>query len=280
MPLTCLPHTSLRLLRVKSHGFTLIEMAVVLLVVTLLLGGLLVPLATQVQQRKISETQQMLEDIKEALFGFAASHVATDNHPYLPCPDVTATVTGQTAMIPNDGQEDRCPDANGGCITVGKDACPVTRGNLPWVTLGTASADSWGNRFRYQVMQNFADSSTGFTLGTTGAIRVSNKGSDKNTSSLVTTAPALVMSFGPNGYGAIHEDNNAQAAPPAQNADETTNSSSANPGYLSRTPSASQAAIACSDIKPGVPFCEFDDMVIWLSPNILFNRMIAAGRLP
>jgi hypothetical protein len=24
----------------------------------------------------------------------------------------------------------------------------------------------------------------------------------------------------------------------------------------------------------------FDDMVIWISPNILFNRMVAAGKLP
>jgi type II secretory pathway pseudopilin PulG len=256
---------------------------VVLLVVTLLLGGLLVPLTTQVQQRKVGETQQMLEDIKEALIGFAASHVDASNHPYLPCPDVTAAVAGQAAMIPNDGQEDRCQDTNGACAppAVGAGACPVKRGNLPWVTLGTASADSWGNRFRYQVTRNFANSSTGFTLDTAGDIMISNKDSDKNTSSLVTTAPALVMSFGPNGYGAIHEDNNTQAAPPAQNADETTNTAPlANPGYISRTPSALQPALACSDIKPGEPFCEFDDMVTWLSPNILFNRMIAAGRLP
>lgn len=265
----------------RKKGFTLIEMAVVLLVVTLLLGGLLVPLSTQIQQRKISETQQMLDDIKEALIGYAASHVDASNHPYLPCPDVTATVAGQATMIPNDGQEDRCQDTNGGCSAIGIGACPVRRGNLPWVTLGTASADSWGNRFRYQVTLDFANSSTGLTLSTTGDIRVSNKGSDKTTSSLVTTAPALVMSFGPNGYGAIHEDSNAQAAPPAHNADETTNITPlANPGYLSRTPSALQPANTCSDIKPGQPFCEFDDMITWLSPNILFNRMIAAGRLP
>ena len=25
---------------------------------------------------------------------------------------------------------------------------------------------------------------------------------------------------------------------------------------------------------------EFDDLMIWLSPNILFNRMVAAGKLP
>lgn len=247
-------------------------MAVVLLVVTLLLGGLLVPLSTQVQQRKIGETQQMLDDIKEALIGFAASHVDASNHPYLPCPDVT-----------NDGVEDR--------YTTGPNTgqCNASRGNLPWVTLGTTSADSWGNRFRYQVTLNFAKSNAGFTLLTDGDINVATKYSDKNASWLVTKSPALVMSFGPNGYGAIHEDNSAQAVSPAQNTDEANNLNPSNSGYLtplsgtgyiSRTPSAFQSAIACSDIKPGVPFCEFDDMVTWLSPNILFNRMIAAGRLP
>ena len=25
---------------------------------------------------------------------------------------------------------------------------------------------------------------------------------------------------------------------------------------------------------------EFDDLVTWISPNILYNRMISAGRLP
>ncbi len=30
----------------------------------------------------------------------------------------------------------------------------------------------------------------------------------------------------------------------------------------------------------GAPNGEFDDLVTWLSPNVLYNRMIAAGRLP
>ncbi|MGH8690910.1 MAG: type II secretion system protein, partial [Burkholderiales bacterium] len=30
----------------------------------------------------------------------------------------------------------------------------------------------------------------------------------------------------------------------------------------------------------GAPAGEFDDIVIWLSKNTLFNRMVAAGKLP
>ena len=30
----------------------------------------------------------------------------------------------------------------------------------------------------------------------------------------------------------------------------------------------------------GAPNGYFDDIVIWISPNILINRMVAAGKLP
>lgn len=73
-----------------SRGFTLIEVAVVLFIVTILLGSILIPLATQVEQRQISDTQKTLEEIREALIGFAVVNG------YLPCPDTD-----------NDGTENR-----------------------------------------------------------------------------------------------------------------------------------------------------------------------------
>ena len=57
--------------RSKQAGFTLIELAVVIVVIALLLGSILVPLTSQVEQRKVLETQKTLDEIKEALIGFA-----------------------------------------------------------------------------------------------------------------------------------------------------------------------------------------------------------------
>ncbi|MSQ59675.1 MAG: prepilin-type N-terminal cleavage/methylation domain-containing protein [Betaproteobacteria bacterium] len=54
-----------------QSGFSLIELAIAIIVIALLLGALLVPLGTQVEQRKIAETQLVLEEIKEALLGYA-----------------------------------------------------------------------------------------------------------------------------------------------------------------------------------------------------------------
>src|SRR5688572_24828120 len=118
-----------------AKGFSLIEMAVVLIVLVLLLGGALVPLSTQVEQRKIAETEKAIEEAKEALIGFALANSR------LPCPDTNT---------PPDGISN---PTSGGACTGGT----TYEGTLPWVTLKVAGADAWGRRFRYRVSPEFTD---------------------------------------------------------------------------------------------------------------------------
>ncbi|HLD09715.1 MAG TPA: prepilin-type N-terminal cleavage/methylation domain-containing protein, partial [Methylophilaceae bacterium] len=54
-----------------SNGFTLVEMAVVLVIVGLLLAGLLMPLSAQLDQRNTTDTQKALAEIQQALIGYA-----------------------------------------------------------------------------------------------------------------------------------------------------------------------------------------------------------------
>ena len=61
-------------------GFTLVEMAVVLVIVGLMLGGMLIPITAQMDQRNYSETRQRMNDIREALIGYGLAHG------HLPCP--------------------------------------------------------------------------------------------------------------------------------------------------------------------------------------------------
>ncbi len=87
-------YTANRLIQMRSNGFTLIEMAVVLLIIGLLLGGVLAPLSTQIDNDRRKETSNTLKQISDALLGYAVANVR------LPCPDTNG-----------DGLEDTpCPN--------------------------------------------------------------------------------------------------------------------------------------------------------------------------
>lgn len=151
-------------------------MAVVLVIFGLLLGSLLIPMSAQIDQRNYVETENEMDDYKEALLGYAASHVATDGRPYLPCPDTD-----------NDGLENRTGNA---CTSVG--------GSIPWATLGLDQEDSWSNTYLYRVATAFSNNATGFTLSSTGNISVLDT-SGGNT--VASNVPVIIISKGKNGAG-------------------------------------------------------------------------------
>jgi prepilin-type N-terminal cleavage/methylation domain-containing protein len=224
-------------MRRAQHGFSLIELAVAVLVITLLLGSILVPLGTQVEQRKISDSRKSLEEIREALIGFAIINGR------LPCPD-----TDSDPAAAGYGLEEATCSAD-----------PVTEGYLPWKTLGVAEIDAWGIRrtavasprtgdWRYRVDRNFAATFTLTTAFGADALTVRNSSGTALTSS--TERPvAIVFSAGPN------------TAADGQNA------------LTSFEPTS-------GIYQADVPSATFDDIVIWISRPILFNRMVAAGKLP
>src|SRR6266704_3197068 len=111
---------------VRCRGFTLIELAVTLFIITLILGSILIPLTAQVEQRQISDTRKTLEETKEALIGFAIAKG------YLPCPAISAS----------NGLEDR---SGGACTLVA--GVPRRDGFIPWATLGVSKLDAWGHIF-------------------------------------------------------------------------------------------------------------------------------------
>ena len=55
----------------RTRGFTLIELAIVLVIITILIGGLAMPLTAQIQARRIAETKKTLEEAREAIIGYA-----------------------------------------------------------------------------------------------------------------------------------------------------------------------------------------------------------------
>jgi type II secretory pathway pseudopilin PulG len=221
-------------------------MAVVLVIVALLIAGMLLPLSAQQEIRGRQETEKTLSDIREAIIGYAASHFANDGKPYLPCPDKTAD-TGDAKH--NDGVEDR----SGG-------SCEFQEGNIPWVTLGLGRNDAWNNRFHYRVTPTFSNSAAGFTLSTPGDITICADSTACAATAIASTIPAIVLSYGPNGFGAINTLGGTNAAPTGADELENTN---ADGSFVSKTPAPA-----------------FDDLVVWVPATVLINRMITAGKLP
>lgn len=231
----------------KPHqGFTLIEMAIVLIIVTILIGGLAVPLTAQIQARRVAETRQILEEARDALYGYAMTHVTGTGSLYLPCPDTDG-----------DGRENR----------VSATQCTADRGEYPWVDLGTGAQDAWGNRLRYAVVGNFIDSNKGFTASspTPAGFDPLQVCTDRTcTPPLVADKVVFVLvSHGPNGWGAKNVNGGTLVAPTA--ADETDNLDN-DRFYVSRPPT-----------KSDNPLGEFDDLLSWSSHAQLIARVCPTG---
>jgi type II secretory pathway pseudopilin PulG len=259
-------------------GFTIMEIAISLAVMAVLAVGILVPLVSQLQQRNVSVTEKTLNDIKDALMGFAAVNGR------LPCPAI-GTSAGAEAFDPAAGNG----PGNGKCTSFWGFVPARTLGITPVDREGFA-LDGWNNRIRYAVsnekygpptpekwlftstdgirnftisevakiasLLNVCDSGVGVNAGVSCAT-----GTNLTPRTLTSNAVAVIWSIGPNGVttGWTLKDE-AQNPNPK---DET----STDRLFVSHPPSDA----------PGNPF---DDVVTWLSINTLVNRMVGAGQLP
>jgi len=226
--------------RHASRGFTLIELASVLAIVALLLGGLLVPLSAQLEAGRYDAARRHLETAKEALIGYA---IANNNR--LPCPD-----------NPADGI-DGLPDPPAG------GPCAVAEGFLPYAVLGLQQLDPWGNRYRYRPSADFvAASGIPNPPDTTGP----NTFGVQSRVAPVTnyTAPA------PDGPAAVLFSCGKNYVADAENRD----------GAAPTTPCGSSGTYDAAYTYDVYIDGTFDDVLDWLSKPVLVARLVSAGTWP
>ena len=247
-----------------QSGFTLIEMAMVLMIVGLLLGGMLVPLSAQMDQRNNSDTQKALSDIKEALIGYAIANGR------FPCP-ASSTSYGVENFASSGGSA-----ANGNCSN-------FYNGFVPASTLGITSTvdnlgntgfavDSWGNRIHYAVTSwNSSSPALNDVFTTTNGMKT--VGMASLAPNLLVCSSSTASGFGSSSCGT----NNALTSSPGV---PVVIFSTGKNGPNSGGPD--EAANLANNITfvSHTPTPTFNDLVVWISPNILFNRMVAAGTLP
>ena len=264
-----------------AAGFSLIELAVVIAIIGLLLGSLMVPLQSQVESRKIADTQKILDNAREALIGFAAANG------YFPCPADYGLVSA--------GAEAAHTVSTGVCLSSGAGRVDggatsgVYSGYLPAATLGFApvdangyAVDAWGgtkNRIRYAVSSTTVNSITFPFTRTNGmsnalmsnilsanllsvcntATGSSNTACASAATTLTSNAITVIWSLGANA--------------------DTTGGTSTDEAENAETRANADRVFVMRD-KSNVAATAFDDIVVWVSTPILFSRLLAAGRLP
>jgi len=239
-------------------GFSLIEMAVVMLIVGLLLSGLFVALGDSAANRNRISAAAELENFREALYGFAQTTGR------LPCP----------AVVGSAGAE----------APIGGGICTRAHGFIPAATLGLQGSvdsnglllDPWGNPYRYSISVLLAGGNRAFTT-TVGLQAQFALGALAASADLLciagaaacaapiyaNTVPALIYSMGADWgtYTSVLQLENA-STPLVSGFRMATDNNFVNSVFVDEGANA------------------FDDILVWLSPNILYARMIAAGKLP
>ena len=266
----------------RPSGFTLLELAVVVAVITLMIGSLLVPLTTQVNQRNVTETERRLEEARQALLGYAMAHGR------FPCPASNAS-NGVESFAGGSSAVD------GGCSD-------FFDGFVPAVTLGLTNLDAngymvdgWGlqqNRIRYAISNQAVPKvdqppppTTNCALFPanclTNALTRNNGMQGVGMTNLAAVNHLYVCASAPTGANCTGAQpladgtavfvvyslgKNASEPTSGAGADEAKNLDNDNV-FVSRTISSVSGA-------------EFDDIVVWTSVNALISRLVAAGQLP
>ena len=242
----------LKMKHFKQDGFTLVEIAVVLVIVGLLVGSFIGTFVSRVDATRRDNTKSELLDIKQVLIAYAFSQGA---NVYLPCPDTDD---------PPDGSENRLA---GACTPGG------ALGTLPWITLGLGREDSWATHYRYWVNDAYAINA-GFNLTSDdaggGNARVRTRVNDAP-ADIVTNAVAVIFSHGKNRLGGVSVEGVDQDAIPVAGRDDENENGDGDQVYMARSPSEEGSAAA-----GGV----FDDIVIWINSYELKAKMVEAGKLP
>jgi prepilin-type N-terminal cleavage/methylation domain-containing protein len=243
----------------RARGFTLVEMAMVLSIVALLLAGLLPMISSQVEQRRLNDTQRQINEIRDALIGYAVINGR------LPCPASSTSTDGTESFASgHDASDGICSNFYDGYI-------PAATLGLPGMNQNGLVVDSWGNPIRYAItLWNNSLTKTGgmsdvgisgLNPGSVSYLLVCSTATGINTSTpscgstgkTLTPSPGVPLVLFSTGSNGVN----------SSGGDETQN--------LSNT----RIFISHDQVQNG-----YDDIITWVSANTLINRMVAAGKLP
>lgn len=277
------------------RGFTLAEMAVVVLIMGITLSMGLKMVTANLDNSAYSETKSKQERIKLALIGYLRTNGR------LPCPDTN---------LPPDGSEDRMGTSpNDTCSAAGRNF-----GAVPYVSLNLtrdAVLDGWGNHFTYKVAT--ANDSSAYTLNpapqrfrtantnqnwttatvatnafdisslntsatdTIRTIIIKGAGPDTNARDISYTAVAVIISHGKNGFGAATTKSALRMPATAAIGAGQDEISNATDTTLTTTP-VIFIRRPVTEVTAAIGGA-YDDVVAYMTPQDLLQPLISEGTL-
>jgi len=176
----------------RRYGFTLLEMSVVLVILSLMLGGILAALTQESRRSQKAQLISKMDTIEQAILSFSKKY----GKYALPCPAPFVAIS------------------NAGFGTAAASACASltykngsgASGAVPVRTLGLTddyAFDPWGNLFSYSVSLTAATtnafSTTPPTSTSLGVLNVR----DTTGNAITANAVAVLISHGPDGFGSF-----------------------------------------------------------------------------
>jgi prepilin-type N-terminal cleavage/methylation domain-containing protein len=287
--------------RINQSGFTLIEVTIVVLIVSILLGFTVALIPKQQELRRYKEADREMDKILDAIVGFAQVNGR------LPCPSPAASA----GVSAGGGITD--------CVTFGGFVPSSTLGFQGRLNTDSLLSDPWGNPYRYYVSASDANAAGGADFVRTGEMREiglvdiinvplgdlsgdgyidldgqfmicdasdgtaddwcdpgngSNEvfGNRDSAGGPYAGALFVLLSLGKNGNDIAASNTGAPVGDELENRGNSPTN-----GYRLKNVAGGETTF----VKRPTGFADsFDDIVKWVSPSVLFSRMIEADQLP
>ena len=268
-----------------QSGFTLVELAIVLLIVAIVVGYTVALFPVQQELKQYREVDRELDSIVEHLLGYVQVNGR------LPCPDTNGDVNSTVAGV-LDGREDFDDDFINATAVAGTDSladsCKSFYGLLPAGTIGItgdlssagALLDPWGEPYRYAVSDFDASGDLIIDLVSPGEIR------DEG---LTNVTPDIVVCRDNNNPSAADTActtagdtilGNAAVIVYSSGKDRGTASSSIQNENRDDFHDGTNDRVYTSSARNDNAGSLYDDKIRWISSSLLYTRRIEAKQLP
>jgi prepilin-type N-terminal cleavage/methylation domain-containing protein len=259
------------------RGFTLVELAISIAIISFLMVGAIYTLNAQLDQRSYEETRARLAHARELLLSYAVVNGR------LPCParsDSAGAEVRTTVIVGGGGGECRnaagTEDYYGGPLPGG-----VTGGFLPGATIGYGQLDSqgfaldaWNNRIRYAVAKTITGT------GCPGALPHFVRADRLKANGIICQPADLLVCKSAAGITGTTCGGAANQVV-SQNLIVAIIYSTGKTGATGARGADEQANLNGDQVFVfHTPAPDFDDQYLWLTAGELYGRLIAAAILP